>query len=140
MHSIESYLKGVLIANGVGDIAIGLMLLTASEQLSEWLGFTFTPEVSYLSGGWGVASVTFGLLRFFAGAGKNTQLQWFVAAFGIFEGGFLGCYGLFLTASTTLTFFQVSLSSIFALVFFIAYLIAFMLRTKQKPESKLKTK
>jgi hypothetical protein len=130
MRSVESYLKKTLIANGVGDIALGLMLLTASKQLSEWLGFTFTPELIYLSGAWGVAAVTFGLLRFFAGTGKNIQLQWFVAAFGLFEGGFLTCYGLFLTASTALTFFQVSLSTIFALVFFIAYLIAFMLRTK----------
>lgn len=139
MYSLQSYLKGVLIANGVGDIAIGLMLLTASQQLSEWLGFTFSPQVIYLSGGWGVAAVTFGLFRFFAGARKNTQLQWFVAAFGIFEGGFLTCYRMFLTASTVLTFLQVSLSTIFALVFFIAYLIAFILRKKQKPESKLKT-
>jgi hypothetical protein len=122
----------VLIANGVGDIAIGLVLLVASKQLSEWLGFTLTPEVIYLSGGWGVAAVTFGLLRLFAGTGKNIQLQWFVAAFGIFEGGFLTVYGLFLTASTTLTFFQISLSTIFAFVFFIAYLIAFTLRFKEK--------
>ena len=125
----DNYVKKILIANGIGDVAVGLILLLASNQLADWLGFGSSAELTYVAGGWGVAAVSFGLLRFFAGARRSSELQWFVAAFGLFEGIFLACFGLFLIVATKLTFFQVSLSTVFAFAFAVAYGIGFYLRS-----------
>ena len=132
MSLADRYLQKVLIANGIGDIVLGLVLLVASEQMAGWLAFYSSSEVIYLSGGWGIAAITFGLLRFFAGLRKNTQLQWFIANFGVFEGTLLTLYGIFLVVSMELTFFQVSLSTIFASTFLAAYVLAFLLRSRQR--------
>jgi len=60
------------------------------------------------------------------------ELQWFIAAFGVFEGALLTLYGIFLVVSMQLTFFQVSLSTIFASTFLVAYVLAFLLRSRQR--------
>ena len=129
MISPDKYIQKILIANGIGDVIVGLILLVASNQLADWLGFVPSAELAYLAGGWGVAAVSFGLLRFFAGARQSLELQWFVAAFGLFEGVFLACFGLFLIVATRLSFFQVSLSTLFAFAFAITYGIGFYLRS-----------
>jgi len=63
-------------------------------------------------------------------------LQWFVATFGLFEGIVLACLGLFFATATKLTFFQVSPSTIFALVFAVAYGFGFYLRATGIPYKK----
>jgi hypothetical protein len=128
MVSPDNYIRKVLIANGIGDIVVGLMLILASNQLADWLGLFSSIDLNYLAGGWGVAAVSFGLLRFFAGLRQSAELQWFVATFGLFEGIVLTCVGLFFATATKLTFFQVSPSTIFALVFAVAYGFGFYLR------------
>jgi Na+/glutamate symporter len=95
MVSPDNYIRKVLIANGIGDIVVGLMLILASNQLADRLGLFSSIELNYLAGGWGVAAVSFGLLRFFAGLRQSAELQWFVATFGLFEGIVLTCVGLF---------------------------------------------
>ena len=62
MSLADRYLQKVLIANGIGDIIVGLVLLVASKQMAGWLAFYSSSEVIYLSGGWGIATITFGFL------------------------------------------------------------------------------
>lgn len=124
------YLRKVLLVNGIGDFAVAAMLLFLPVQLAALLGFSGSDEMVYLSGGWGVAALSFGLLRCFAGRHPNANVCWFTAWFGLFEGGVLATYGLVIVLATSLTFAQVALSTLFALVFAIAYALAFAWRRR----------
>lgn len=131
MVRADGYVRKVLLANGIGDILVGLVLLMASGQLAELLGLEGSDALTYLAGGWGVAAISFGLLRLCAGRAEDPRLHWFVAAFGLLEGALLTGFGVAVALATELSFLQVSLSTAFALVFAIAYAIAFALRSRE---------
>jgi hypothetical protein len=124
----DNYVRKILILNGIGDILIGIILILNPRILSNLIEFSLNLEGIYLSGGWGIAALTFGLLRLFAGIHPNREISWFTAVFGLVEGTVLTTYGIFLATTTELSFFQISLSTTFALVFAIAYGILFILK------------
>jgi ABC-type transport system involved in cytochrome c biogenesis permease subunit len=124
----ERFLRVVLIINGIGDIGLGAFMLFLPGQLARMVNFDLTGEMIYLVGGWGTASMSFGVMRLFAGIGARPEIRWFVAAFGLFEGTLLTVFGLAVMALTPLTFSQVSLSTLFALFFAVAYGLAFLWR------------
>jgi hypothetical protein len=126
--AVGRYLRTVLVINGIGDIALGALMILLPGQLARMLNFNLNEEIVYLTGGWGTASMSFGVMRLFAGIGARPEVRWFVAAFGLFEGVLLASFGLAVMALTPLTFQQVSLSSLFALAFALAYGIAFLWR------------
>jgi hypothetical protein len=125
---LEGSLRAILIINGIGDIVLGALMILMPGQLARMLNFSLNGEIVYLTGGWGTASMSFGVMRLFAGTGARPEVRWFVAAFGLFEGVLLASFGLGVMALTPLTFQQVSLSSLFALAFALAYGIAFLWR------------
>jgi len=127
----DNCVRKILILNGIGDILIGIILILNPRILSNLIKFSLNLEGIYLSGGWGIAALTFGLLRLFAGIHPNREISWFAAVFGLVEGTVLTTYGIILAATTELSFFQISLSTTFALVFTIAYGIVFILKTKK---------
>jgi hypothetical protein len=119
--NLERYLRFVLILNGLGDIVLGIFMLFLPGQLAGILGFNLTHEIRYLVGGWGTASLAFGVMRLFAGTNSHPEVRWFVAAFGLFEGVVLTLFGIGVSILTSLKFRQVSLSTLFALAFALAY-------------------
>lgn len=130
--NVNSYIKKILIINGIGDIIVGIMLLFFLNQLAVILSFPTMDEISYLSGGWGIAAISFGLLRLFAGLQSDFKLMWFVAIFGVIEGTILTIFGFVIDLTTSLTFVQVSMSTLFALFFAVTYGLGFILRQTQK--------
>ena len=131
-NTTDKFVRKVLISNGIGDILVALMMLFIPQKLVAFVNLTYGLEVQYLSGGWGVAALTFGFLRLFAGLHPNSEICWFTAIFGVFEGTVLTAFGLYLWLTTELGFIQVSLSMLFAIFFLIAYCIAFIMR-REKP-------
>ena len=136
----DRFLRIVLIANGIGDIALAVLMLFLPGLLARTLGLGLTDDLRYVAGGWGTAAAAFGTLRVCAGMISRAEIGWFVAAFGIFEGALLGAFGLVVPWVTSLTFGQVWLSTVFALVFAAAYGGAFLWRRasslKPGPESR----
>ena len=136
----DRFLRIVLIANGIGDITLAVLMLFLPGLLARTLGLGLTDDLRYVAGGWGTAAATFGTLRVCAGMISRAEIGWFVAAFGIFEGVLLGAFGLVVPWATSLTFGQVWLSTVFALVFAAAYGGAFLWRRasslKPGPESR----
>jgi hypothetical protein len=128
--AVERYLRTVLVINGIGDVMLGALMILLPGQLARILNFSLNEEIVYLTGGWGTASVSFGVMRLFAGIGARPEVRWFVAAFGLFEGVLLAMFGLAVVALTPLAFFQVSLSTLFAGFFTIAYGAAFLWRRR----------
>jgi hypothetical protein len=130
-NTTDKFVRQVLIANGIGDIIVALMMLFVPQKLIAFINLTDGLEVLYLSGGWGVAALTFGFLRLFAGLHPNREICWFTAIFGVLEGSALTAFGLFLWLTTELSFFQISLSTLFAFFFLIAYCVAFLKQWKK---------
>lgn len=124
----ERYLRFVLIANGIGDIVLGALMLFLPRLLARSLGLRLSDDLVYVTGGWGTAAFSFGALRLSAGLIANADVSWFAGAFGIFEGITLTAFGLVIPVMTSLTFGQVWLSTLFAAAFAFAYGIAFLWR------------
>jgi hypothetical protein len=125
--------RKVLVINGIGDIVVGALLLFVPRWLGSLSGLAPDRTGVYLAGGWGIAALSFGLLRLFAGLHPNPALGWFVAIFGLVEGVVLTSYGLFYVATSRLTLGQVSFSTAFAFFFGLAYGAAFILRRRERP-------
>ena len=124
----DRYLRVVLIANGIGDIVLGALMLFLPGLLAGSLGLRLSDDLVYVAGGWGTAAFSFGVLRLSAGIFASADVGWFVGAFGIIEGIVLTAFGLVIPVTTSLAFGQVWLSTVFAAVFAVAYGIAFLWR------------
>jgi|GEM_PF-1298277 len=128
---LHRFLKMVLTANGIGDIALGLGMVFWPGFLARLLKLDLNTAGLYLAGGWGVAAISFGALRVCAGMSRRTEIGWFAAVFGLVDGPVLAVFGLALMALTPLGFAQVGLSTVFALVFAAAYAFAFLLKRRE---------
>jgi hypothetical protein len=130
----DRFLRIVLIANGIGDIALAVLILFLPGLLARILGLGLTDDLRYVAGGWGTAAAAFGTLRVCAGTISRSEIGWFVGAFGVFEGVLLTAFGLVIPAMTSLRFGQVWLSTLFASIFAVAYGIAFLWRRASIPK------
>ena len=75
---IEDYTRKILTINAVGDIFLGVPLVLLPVQFAQILGFSFSNEVGYLAGGWGVATLALGLTRLYAARGSS-EVVYFTA-------------------------------------------------------------
>jgi len=124
----ERFLRGVLIVNGIGDIALAALMIFLPGPLSRFLGFGLTDDFVYVAGGWGTAAFSFGAMRFLAGWKARGNICWYVGAFGIVEGLALAIFCLSIPAFTTLALRHVWMSALFAAAFAMAYGVAFLKR------------
>lgn len=62
---------------------------------------------------------------------SNIEICWFTAKFGLIEGTILTIFGFVMTVITSLTFIQVSMSTLFAMFFMITYGVGFFLKKQQ---------
>jgi len=61
--------------------------------MANLMGFTYSNEIGYLAGGWGIATFVLGLTRFYA-ARSSDELVYFTAFFGLIEGTVLALFGV----------------------------------------------
>jgi hypothetical protein len=115
--------KTVLLFNGLGDILLGLGMLLASEQFASLLNFQGTPEIQYLAGGWGIATLALGGWRVSASRSDNLEFFSTTVLFGLFEGGLLSLYEILLVINGRLSLQQVSLGLVFSSFFTLAYVL-----------------
>ena len=128
MDKSDQVVKNVLMINGIADVVIAVVLIFFASMMGEMLGFPQNDMVIYLSGGWGVAALSFGALRIYAAT--KPEFYWFTAKFGLFEGSILTVYCILIAAITSLTFVQVSVSLLFAASFVVMYGYAFYVRSQ----------
>ena len=121
---VESYTRNILTLNAVGDILLGSTLVLRPDTLANMMGFTYSNEIGYLAGGWGVATLILGLTRLYAARGSY-EIVCFTALFGLIEGIVLVLYGVGYSILSGMHFSKTALSTFFALIFAMAYAIVF---------------
>ena len=126
----ESYARIILLLNAAGDILLATVLILLPGSLAGLLGFTYTTQIGYIAGGWGVGTLILGLTRLYASR-ASTEIAWFTALFGMIEGLTLTIYGLGYNI-VGLPFTMTSLSTLFALSFFILYSGLFLVRFRHR--------
>jgi hypothetical protein len=115
--------KTVLLLNGLGDILLGLGMILAAVQFASLLNFLYSPEVQYLAGGWGIATLALGGWRAVASRSSNPELVSCTAFFGLFEAGLLSLFEVMMVVLGQLSLRQVSLGLGFSSFFALAYLL-----------------
>lgn len=114
--------KTVLLLNGLGDILLGLGMLLAAEQFASLLNFEYSPELQYLAGGWGIATLALGGWRVVSSRSSNPEFVSYTVIFGIFEAGLLSLFEVMMVVLGVLSLQQVSLGLGFSSFFALAYL------------------
>ena len=82
LQRIESYTRKILTLNAVGDLLLGTILILRPDIMANLMGFTYSNEIGYLAGGWGIATLVLGLTRFYA-ARSSDELVYFTAFFWV---------------------------------------------------------
>ncbi len=131
LQRIESYTRKILTLNAVGDLLLGTSLILRPDIMANLMGFTYSNEIGYLAGGWGIATFVLGLTRFYA-ARSSDELVYFTAFFGLIEGTVLALFGVGYSILSGMPFSKTSLSTFFAFVFMMAYASVFIIRTRNK--------
>lgn len=113
-------LRGILLINGIVDIAIGIGLALIPNRVGRILGYPEMPGFAlFLAGGWGVAAVAFGTGRVLASRRKENLRFW--AFLGLLEGGLLSLFCLRFYFSGVMEFVQVVLPMAVGGIFGICY-------------------
>jgi hypothetical protein len=90
------------------------------------LNFQYSPEVQYLAGGWGIATLALGGWRAIASKSSNSEFVRYTVFIGLFEGGLLSIFEVIMMVLGRLSFQQVSIGLGFSSLFTIAYLLCFI--------------
>jgi hypothetical protein len=112
----------VLFSNGVVDIFAAIALFFPLFNLP-LPGYTsYTNLLSFVSGGWGIAALTFGIGRIWTS--YKPEFYWVMVILGLIEGVFLSMYSLINVIFFDLSWLHVMLSfcvgSIFGILYFVA--------------------
>ena len=120
---MQSFVKNVLLINGLINIGVGLCLIFLPIQMANWLGYPQLPDyMPFVIGGWGIASLTLGLGRTSASRDKRKYRLW--AFLGLLEGFVLSLFCLRYWLGGALTFRQVSVPFLIAVFFGAAYAVS----------------
>ena len=131
MGITNSFIKTTLLTNGVIDIMTGLALIFFPKQFTQILGFPeFPRDVNFIIGGWGIAALTFGVGRIMASKQEERYRLW--ALLGLLEGSLLFAFSLRYWLGGGLTFMQVSVPLVIALVFATAYVVFYPTWSRMK--------
>ena len=120
----NGFVKNAILLNAIGDVIVGVMLTFLFETMAQMMNFVFTDQAWFLSGGWGVAAISYAILRFYTF--NKPKYYDLTIKFGLAEGGLLIVYCLVMWAITELIFAQVAVSLFFALFFTILYVVAYL--------------
>ncbi len=112
----------VLFSNGVVDLFAAIALFFPLFNLP-LPGYTsYTNHLAFVSGGWGIAALTFGIGRIWTS--YKSEFYWVMVILGLIEGVILAIYCLINVIFFDLSWLQVMLSlsvgSIFGILYFVA--------------------
>jgi hypothetical protein len=122
--------KFVLFSNGVVDLFAAIALFFPLFNLP-LPGYTsYTNLLAFVSGGWGIAALTFGIGRIWSS--YKAEFYWIMVILGLIEGGILAIYCLINVIFFDISWLQVmlplSVGSIFGLFYFAALISLIRLR------------
>lgn len=122
MSEQASGIKGVLLANGIVDLACSAILLILPLLRIPVLGFgIFDVQGALMAGGWGLAAMTFGFGRILASSRPTSHAL--MRTLGILEGVALTVYCPAYAILAPAPFVQVLLPFLVGFVFAALYLV-----------------
>ncbi|MHA1187814.1 MAG: hypothetical protein ACTSSK_13245 [Candidatus Heimdallarchaeota archaeon] len=129
------FTKIVLIVNGVIDVFVGVSLIFFPNLMAQLLSYpALTGQAFYFAGGWGIAAISFGIARIWAGF--VDKFVWYNVILGAFEGTILMIFSIvtpFLYSS--MSFVNVALSLAIGSSFCVIYSTLLIIKyVKKKKE------
>jgi hypothetical protein len=121
------FVRFVLFSNGVIDLLAAIALFFPVLKLPLPGYATYTHQLAFVAGGWGIAALTFGIGRIWAS--YKIEFHWMMVILGLLEGFIFSMYCLinilFLNISLLQAFFPLAVGSIYTILYFVAMLSLF---------------
>lgn len=123
MKSISNkFIRIVLMTNGIFDLFAALALFFPVFNLPLPGYNSYTSELAFIGGGWGIAALTFGIGRIWAS--YKPEFYWLMTILGLVEGMTLCIYCLisitFLGISLLQAILPLAIGSVYGVLYFIA--------------------
>jgi hypothetical protein len=131
---LTNFVNYVLLINGIIDIIVGITLIFLPAQMASLLNFpAYTDQLLYISGGWGIAALSFGIARIWAS--RDDTYMWYNVYLGLFEGTILAVFCILCPVIYDVTFLQVSLSLAVGASFTLLYGSSLFIKYRNKEKS-----
>jgi len=119
----------VLLSNGIIDLLAAVTLFFPVLKLP-LLGYSsYTNQLAFVAGGWGIAALTFGIGRIWTSS--KHEFYWVMVTLGLIEGVILAMYCLinvfFLDISLLQVILPLIVGSVFGILYFVSLLALFRL-------------
>jgi hypothetical protein len=129
MNKQESFLRWVLLLNGIVDLICVLILLGLPPTHRALLGYqVFDSQGAFMAGGWGIATLALGVTRIWTSGRSNTHDA--MKLMGITEASMLTVFTVVYLAIGRATFEQALLPLAVGVVFGVLYLVAVVWKQK----------
>jgi hypothetical protein len=123
----KSFLRIILAANGIVDFGCAAVLLVLPLLRIPVLGYqVFDSQGAFMAGGWGIAALSFGLVRLLASSRPQTHSLMRIA--GLFEGAALALGSLLHVALAGVPLVQAALPLAVGVVFGALYTASAILK------------
>jgi hypothetical protein len=114
----------ILFSNGVIDLLAAIALFSPVLKLPLPGYPSYTNQLAFVAGGWGIAALTFGIGRIWAS--YKPEFYWIMVILGLVEGVILAMYCLinvfFLGISLLQAMLPLAVGSIYSVLYFVALL------------------
>jgi len=123
----DRLVRFVLFSNGVIDLFAALALLFPVLKLPLPGYATYTNQLAFIAGGWGIAALTLGIGRIWAS--YKIEFHWIMVILGLLEGFILTMYCLinvlFLDISLLQALLPLAAGSIYSILYYVALISLF---------------
>lgn len=118
------FVRSVLFSNGVIDLFAALALFFPVLKLPLPGYSSYTNILAFISGGWGIAVLTFGIGRIYAS--YKPEFFWMMVILGLTEAILLAFYSLFNVFFLEISFLQAMLPLVIGIIYGLLYLLALL--------------
>lgn len=120
----------VLLSNGVIDLFAAISLFFPVFKLPLPGYASYTNQLAFVAGGWGIAALTFGIGRIWAS--YRSEFYWVMVILGLIEGMILALFCLinviFLDMSWLQVMLPLSVGSVFGILYFLSLIALYRLK------------
>jgi len=117
-------IRFVIFSNGVIDIFAAIALFFPVLKLPLPGYASYTKQLAFIAGGWGIAALTFGIGRIWAS--YKSEFYWMMVILGLVEGVILATYCLisvhFLEISLLQAILPLAVGSVYGVLYFVSLL------------------